>query len=301
MKRRFGRIQGLVMSLYSPAFYRDVARNWGGFGFWYLVLLLTVTWIPVLAQMQISFREKVNTEFPEVIKNCPTITIKNGQASSDAPQPYEVVDPKTNQLIFVFDTTGKIKSLRDTKAKILLTENKLYMVDDMGREQVHDLRELPDFQFSKELLQSWAEWLSNWVGLLSYPFVMIGSLFRAIVLILIAAILGLIFNSAFGSQVTFGGLMRMAAVGLTLSMYIDVGLSFAKVAVPFWFLIALLLTTLYVAFGTKAASSDVPPALDRDDQYSDIRRDEYRTRDDLDDVPPAPPAPRREGGDSFRA
>src|SRR5262245_39205726 len=29
------------------ALYRDVGRNWRGIGFWYLVLVLTICWIPL--------------------------------------------------------------------------------------------------------------------------------------------------------------------------------------------------------------------------------------------------------------
>jgi hypothetical protein len=58
---------------------------------------------------------------------------------------------------------------------------------------------------------------------------------------------------------SYGGLLRFGAVGMTLSVYIDTGLELANIHVPFWFLIAFLLTTAYVAFGTFVS---VPPKVD---------------------------------------
>jgi hypothetical protein len=46
---------------------------------------------------------------------------------------------------------------------------------------------------------------------------------------------------------------------MTLSVYLDTGLGLANIHVPFWFLIALVLTTAYVAFGTFVS---VPPKVD---------------------------------------
>ena len=66
---RFGRFVGLIISRsFIPAFYRDVARNWGGIGFLYLLLLFTITWIPVLAQWQLAFQKKAADKFPKIAK-----------------------------------------------------------------------------------------------------------------------------------------------------------------------------------------------------------------------------------------
>ena len=40
------RLQALYASLYSRDLYRDVADNWKGIGRLYLLLLLSLTWMP---------------------------------------------------------------------------------------------------------------------------------------------------------------------------------------------------------------------------------------------------------------
>src|SRR5207244_229710 len=107
--------------------------------------------------------------------------------------------------------------------------------------------------------------IGTWLGVGLFPFVMIGSLIRALLIMLIAALIGLIFNSSFNAGLGYGALLRLAAVGITLSVYIDTVVELAGAHVPYWFLIALALTVAYVAFGTKAASSTL--TLSAEDRY----------------------------------
>ena len=51
--RRYGRIQGLVLSLGWTDFYRDVAKDWRGIGMLYLLLVIALTWIPLLVKLQL--------------------------------------------------------------------------------------------------------------------------------------------------------------------------------------------------------------------------------------------------------
>ena len=281
MARRYGRIQGLVLSLGSPSFYRNVARNWGGIGLLYVLLLLTLTWIPILVQWQLAFRNFALVEFPKVAKDFPKIGLKNGKVSSSVPQPYVWTDPKTGQVVFVMDTTGKIKNLDQTEAQFLLTETKLY-VRNQAETRIIDLSQFPnDLEISKEIIQGWLVTGSNWLGVVLFPFAMICSLIRALILMLLAGLLGMIFNSAYDARLSYGTLVRLSAVGLTLSVYLDTGLGLADIHVPFWFLITLALTTFYVAFGAKASKQGMPEGPDSfDDHYGrNDSFDDYGRRD----------------------
>jgi hypothetical protein len=273
---RFGRITGLVLSLFLPAFYRHVARNWGGIGILYLLLLFTLTWIPALVKIHMSVRKFAQEDFPKIAKDIPDVTIKNGKVSSPVPQPYEIKDEVGN-LVFVLDTTGKINNLDQTNAMILLTETKLFQRDTLNNIQIHDLGAFPDFDFTKDRLQGWIEAFATWVALGLYPLFMFGSMIRALVLMLLASLAGLIFNSAFNARVSYAGLLRFAAVGMTLSVYIDTALGVADIHVPFWFFIAIGLTIAYVGFGTFVSVPEFVP-LDYD-----RHADDWHAPDDVDD------------------
>lgn len=290
MKRQYGVIQGLILSLFSPSFYRDVGRNWGGIGFLYLILLFTLTWIPVLIKWQQGVSRFAQVEFAEVIKDFPEISVKGGKVSSPVAQPFEMKD-NTGRVILVLDTTGKITDIEQTPADILLTETKLIQRDRPGgRVQIHDLRDFPDIDITREKLQSWLQTASNWLGIGLYPFVMVGSLVRALIVMLLVSVFCLIFRSSINPHADFTTLLRLAALGMTLSVYLDTGLTLAGIGVPFWFVIALVLTAGYVIFGLTASA---PGDNDRDRPSIDDRNRDLPPlhRDSLDPPP----------SDAFRA
>jgi hypothetical protein len=272
----YGRFTGLVFSLFLPAFYRHVARNWGGIGLLYLLLLFTLAWIPRLVMVHRAATKFADEDFPKFAKEVPEINFRNGKVSSPVPQPFEIKDERGN-VVFVLDTTGKINNIEQTKAMFLVTETKIWQRDPQsGQIQIHDLNQmqLPDFDLTAEWLQEKASSLCAWAALVCYPFCMIGSLIRALIIMLLASIAGLVFNSAFNSKVTYGGLLRFAAVGMTLSVYISIGTGLADIDVPFWFFIALGITCCYVGFGCFVS---VPKLVDLDyDRDEDDEDDDWR-------------------------
>jgi hypothetical protein len=260
----YGRFTGLVLSLFLPAFYRHVARNWGGIGILYLLLLFTLTWIPALVKIHLGVTKFAQEDFPPIAKKVPDFSIKNGKLSSPVPQPFEIPDERGNPIL-VLDTTGKINNIEQTKAMFLITETKIWQRDPQtGQIQIHDLTQmqLGDFDFTADKLQDWIDIGATWLAVSLFPFCLFGSMIRALILMLFASIAGLIFNAAFNARVTYGGLLRFAAVGMTLSVYIDTGLGLAGITVPFWFLIALALTVGYVGFGTFVS---IPPPMEETD------------------------------------
>jgi hypothetical protein len=274
----YGRFTGLVLSLFLPEFYRRVARNWGGIGILYLLLLFTLTWIPSLVKIHLGARKFADEDFPKIAKDLPDVAIKNGKVSSPVPQPFEIKDK--GQLIFVLDTTGKINNLEQTQAMILITETKLFQRDQLNNIQIHDLSTFPDFEFSKERVQGWVDTATTWLAVGLYPLFMLGSMIRALVIMLLASLAGLIFNAAFNARVTYGGLLRFAAVGMTLSVYIDTGVGLAGINIPFWFFMALALTIGYVGFG---AFVSIPPPMevpDFDEDRPHKSRERYPEDDD---------------------
>lgn len=279
----YGRITGLVFSLFLPAFYRHVARSWGGIGILYLLLLFTLTWIPWLVKVHLGAQKFAQEDFPKFAKDVPDISIKNGKVTSTVPQPYEIKDERGN-LVFVLDTTGKINNIDQTKALFLLTETKFWQRDpNNGQIQIHDIAQMnfPDFDFDAAWLQEKVDLICTWLAVCLFPFCLFGSMFRALIIMLLASIAGLIFNAAFNAKVTYGGLLRFGAVGMTLSVYISTGLELAGINVPFWFFIALLLTIVYVGFGTFVSVPKLADVHLDDDEHDDDwrRRDRESGRD----------------------
>jgi hypothetical protein len=280
-KRRYGRIRGLVLSLGSADFYRDVARNWHGIGLLYLLLVIMLTWIPILGKWQSAVGRFIQEDFPE-------LAIKKGKVTSPVAQPFVISDGQGTP-IFILDTTGKT-DFDKTDAKILVTEEKFFQRDG-NRVQIHDLKDFPDFDLSKETLANWGKTASTWLGLVLFPFVVLWSLVGWLLVMLVAGGIGMAAKGR--TWLSFGTVLRLAAVGSTLGMYFAAAVWFFSIDVPPWlyYLICFALTLAYTIFGIKCAESD----LIDDEFVDDYDRGEERREERR------PPPPSDGGSDAFRS
>jgi len=257
--RRYSRIRALVLSLFSPDLYRDVAANWRGVGFLYLLLILTLTWISVLYKWQVGFREYVQTEFPSTIQDFPAITITKGVVSSPAPQPYYLREPDSGKTFFILDTTGQVTQLPPgNEPMILLTKTELIYRNQRETEIV----ELPkdfDFYIDRAKLQRGADWIAGKFAFLLFLPCLIFSFIGRIFTTLIYAIVGLIFNAIYQKNLTFGTLMRLAAVSTSAVIYIDTVFDLTGRHPPYWSLLGFALTCVYVSMAVRWAEPRVLP------------------------------------------
>ena len=294
--RRYGRIQGLVLSLGWADFYRDVAKNWRGIGLLYVLLVIALTWIPILAKGQMAIGHFMRDELPKKLTEIPEVSIKGGKVSSPAPQPLVINDEKGDP-IFILDTTGQT-DFDKTKAKFLLTESKLFQ-RDQNRTQITDLTDFPDFTLSKENIVSWGTTASNWLGVVCFPVVVVWSLIGWLIVMLLAGAISMAANGR--SKLPFGTVLRLAAVGTTLGQYFTAAAMFFSINIPylFMYLICVGLTVAYAIFGIKCADRDRLEEFDDHDRRDDHRDDRRDDRGPQRWSSPSPPP----GGpsDAFRS
>jgi hypothetical protein len=287
--KRYSRIRALVLSLFSPDLYRDVAANWRGVGFLYLLLILALTWIPVLYKWQVGFREFAQTEFPSVISDFPAITITKGIVSSPAPQPYYMRDRESGKTIFILDTTGQITELPPGKdPMILLTKTEL-IYRNRQETKIMELGKDLDFYIDQAKLQGWMDWWAGKFAFIMFPVVLIGSFIFRIFTTLIYAIVGLIFNAIYQKNLTFGSLMRLAAVSTSAVIYIGTVLWLTGKDIPYWPLLGFALTCVYVSLAVRwAERRELPPSPYPPMQYAP---NPYAAAPGPHAQPPAPPPP----------
>ena len=80
--RQYNAFSAIPLSFFSGGLYRDVARNWRGIGFWYLVLIMLLTTIVPVVKLHTGLGDFARNEFPKVAKDFPEFSIKNGEVSS---------------------------------------------------------------------------------------------------------------------------------------------------------------------------------------------------------------------------
>ncbi|HEV8375196.1 MAG TPA: DUF1189 family protein, partial [Candidatus Polarisedimenticolia bacterium] len=99
--KQYGIFHPLALSFFSRSLYRDVAENWRGTGFLYLLLLLALCWIPPIVKFHRMTSGVLLTLGPAVLEQVPTVRIRGGEASIQEPQPYSVTVPGSDTPLLV--------------------------------------------------------------------------------------------------------------------------------------------------------------------------------------------------------
>ena len=257
--KRFGLFHPVVLSFFSSALYRDVARHWKGVCFGYLFLLLAVLWIPVMVGLHLDLDRFAGDEVQRMIEQVPRVEIKDGVVSVDAEQPYRISDPDTGEVFAVLDTTGQVTSLDDLEHGILLTESQLIVKKSCFETQTIDLSQVESTVIDAETLQHWVDAGSEWFALLAYPLCLIASYVYRMLQVLLYGAVGLLFNAMTGGDLGYPACMRLAVMAVTPVLILDTARGLLDLSIPFWGPLCLVIAMGYLVFGVKSAAGAGDP------------------------------------------
>ena len=256
--RRFGWLQAFGLSFYSPDLYRDVGRRWKGWGLGYLLLLLSLSWIPAMIRMHLAlgrFNEAVARDY---LPKFPQIAVRAGQVSTEPAGPHVFAEPGTRKPVLVIDTAAKSTDYPELEDGLLVTQSELVVRNSRKREtRTQDLSQVDGIAFGRDAVRGWLE-LGRRVSVpLAYPLLLaLSFLYRVSLLTFYAAVAML-----FGERVKalgYGTLVRLSAVALTPVVVLDTVVSSTGIQVPFWSLICLAVALGYLWMGANAAAEPDP-------------------------------------------
>lgn len=229
--------QAFYLSLYSPRLYIDVAKRWKGFGFLYMLLLLSIVSIPLSIQYIQRFNQYAYTDFIEPFLRVPPLHIHHGKAIFDLKMPYAIKN-KQGKVLILIDEEGSIKSFNTIYPDLiaLITAHHCYFRQPISpfltekqssspEQTIETLSfdKLPEGEFDL------ADWLkhsglilfknSMLVGI--YPFIVSSFFGLILTLMLMLALMGQLTSyTVFRFKLGFKPACRLMAVASTLSMYI---------------------------------------------------------------------------------
>ena len=253
------------LAFFSKDLYADVALNWKGTCLGYLFLLLAVCWIPAMIELNLGFDKFVETEAPKLTCQVPTITIKDGIASTDVPEPHYIYVPDSeDEVMAIIDTTGQVTSLEGTDAFVLLTETTVFTIRNNFETRTFDLSAIKEFTLDQDMLTNWLNILKKLVIPVLYPMALVSSYLFRIIQLLVYAAVGMLFVSWCKAGITYICLVRLAAVAITPAIIVKTILDPAGIQLPAAGWLYMIATLAYLYFGIKASSrpQQSPPAED---------------------------------------
>ncbi len=211
----------IIHSFYSKDVYLFVGKSEiNKIGFKYLILLISLFWIPEIIKIQVSLTNFVNNELPPFVEKLPSINITNGVASFDKQSPYIVSDDATGKAIMIFDNTGEYTTLENTEAKVLVTSTKVVYKQSKYETREYSFKNVNQFSLSPAEILSYSKWVYLFVILLYFIIVPMAFVYRSFIA-LCYAVVGLLFQAILKTNYSFQTIYRLSILAFTPAYVID--------------------------------------------------------------------------------
>ena len=256
---KFSIFQTPMLSFYSRDVYRDVATNWTGPAFGYLLLVLAVCWLVTMVGVTGEMNKFFDEQAPKIVDQVPVITIRQGEVSISEPQPYRIKDPESGKLAAIIDTTGSITSLEDSEARLLLLKTTLLYKKDEFQTQEYDLSTVEEFTLTREDIYGWVKAIKALAPTVVFISALIGSYLARILQALVYALLGMAFAAICKVKFSYETLLRLAVVAVTPAMVVKTLVGALDIDLPWSGLIYFLVAMGYLYFAIQA-NADTPSA-----------------------------------------
>lgn len=245
-------LQAIYMSFYSKRLYRDVAKKWSAKAFLYLLVIIALSWIVAIIEIQsaVSIAYKNNAE--KMVRQIPIITLSNGELKTPEDRPYIIYDPSSNQKLAVIDTSGQYKTLEAAGVDFLLTKNELMTQPKPDETRTYKFPTSMNLVIAPEAINKFIldfAWIF-WICL--YFLLIIGAYTYRLIQALIYAIFGKIMASLSNITLSYEEILKISMVAVTPAIILAIVLDFFKISFAYQGFLYFLITMFYLFFGIKA-------------------------------------------------
>ena len=265
----FSRLSALWASFYSRDLYRDVVTRWKGIGLVYLLLLLSLSWLPSMVRWFAGVGGFAAAAERTVVPQLPAISIKDGVMTANPPGPrvvpFGAKRGSDEGLIIIDDTVDSVPAdLNLSVDAFVLTRREAGVI----RPSRHERRIWTlsgDFDVTPRDVSAFLSALPFLVPPIGYVGAVAGSVVFRLLQALLYGALSVAFAKRQRVTLEYAAAVRLATVAVTPVVVIRTLLWFGA-SDPAWYLrwpLALLMTLGYLAFGVRALAAPSPDAAQR--------------------------------------
>jgi hypothetical protein len=220
------------------------------------LLVIALLWIPVTIKSHRDFGRFVNNDAKQLTEQIPAVTIKNGQASTDAPMPHSIKDPKTGATLAIIDTVDTSVEANNPSVPLILTKTKVILRKNPTETQIVDLAGVQSFYLDRARVEGWLATARTWFFPAFYGLAVLFSFIFRGIQILIYALIGLGFAAMLNAKLNYLTLMRLAAIAITPVMILNLLFELVRFHPPGWMLLGIIIGLGYLFFAVKVNAEE---------------------------------------------
>ena len=274
--RQYAGWQAPFYSFWSKSFYVDVAKNWGGLAYLYLLVLLCFTWLFMSVKLQIDFSYQIDHSIRPMIPQMPVITVDKGSLSIDKPSPYTVngVDGKAK---ITFDTRDNPIKAADAPGIFLVKKNIIIFKESELDKQLAEVREgkndssapigRPDQEIDlfstfdhavmdQKVDNEFLDTIKKSIFVFVFPIALPCGFCLCVVQSLIYGLFAMAVASANQVSLSYASAVRLSIMAMTPVILLDSLLKLRNLDSIFWGPLALIITIGYIMFAVRSNVSD---------------------------------------------
>lgn len=239
-------------SVIDFGFYKNIKNNRFGKSFLYLLLLFLIIYSFLTVRNFLWMQSVMQQTALNLSVSIPDFEFRDGKFSFEGEMPY-YISSSTDELI-VIDTTGSVNPsvIDGAMSGILITEDKVYMKNNIQSQQFN-LQDFKEIEFNKQDLIDLLPRVS-WLMLIAMMAVFVFALGWKLLNAVFLAIIGIIINSVYKTDLKFNHLLNFSIYALTLPMLIKLAVDMSGYVVPFFFVIYWAVSIVYLSLAIKAYS-----------------------------------------------
>jgi hypothetical protein len=243
--------QALYQSFYSKSLYRDVANNWGGKAFLYLLMLCFLSWIGATVNIQRSINHGYEKNSDTFVAQIPVMTVNAGKISTPENRPYFIAEPNSNNLFAVIDTSGTFTTLEKAKADILVTQTEI-MSKKSNETKIYQLPTDFNATIDAKHINGYVKAFIGYTWIFLLVFFVLASFVYRIIEGLVYSLIGKVFNAVLNASVSYGQILQIMLVAFTPTIVVSTLLDLFNVTFPRQLSIYFLLSMVYLFYGVLA-------------------------------------------------
>lgn len=220
--RKYNAIYALIMSFYSKAFYRDVARNWTGTGFAFLFFLAALLAVPAAFVIQVGIGNTLQKDVQGLVDQMPDMNIKEGILSTPNNKTYEIRDTDTQELIALISPTNATLAENGEEPKILVQRTEVIIRKNSYETRTYSFANIKDLHVDQKMAYKWLNMAVKWSGITLYPLIVLGLYISGILYALLLSILTLILSLIIRAHFTYLQCLRTTVLAMTPALLLKV-------------------------------------------------------------------------------
>lgn len=213
-ERHYTFLNTIYYAWFDKGVYRDVAKNWRGMASGYLLIILTISWLPVLMGLIIfAVYFKHSENYPKLVAQIPHMVIKDGSMKINKASPHFIQDDEQHKFV-VFDTNGVPDDILKHRCLLLLTKTKVVVILPQGP-KIIEMSSIGDWDVDHKTFDTWINRSLYWVVNLAFPLIVLGSLLYRIAQAIALGIFTWIVNLILRTKLGFMTCIRLSSVAMT--------------------------------------------------------------------------------------